>query len=119
MIFIKSDARGNIIWFNSQPFHPIYGIKNEDNTNKTEEELLKEGILVESIKNPERIEGKYYELKVDVNTKKIYYEYKNIPKTKEELLQEENERITKELLDTQEILLNKEYENLLNDGGIK
>lgn len=41
---------------------------------------------------PENLAGKTYELYYDKETKKLYYEYTDLPKTEIELLQEENEK---------------------------
>lgn len=67
MIFIE--IKNNIMtgFIHNQPFDSKYGL------GKTREELLQEGILVESIPEPEQIEGKSPVLKY--NGTEIYYEY--------------------------------------------
>jgi hypothetical protein len=97
MIFVKlKDDEIQAIHY--QPFDPVYGLK------KSQEELLQEGILVESIPKPEFIEGKVPVLKYDPTNKELYYEYEDIPPTKEELLEKEIEQLKQQLQITQQAL---------------
>lgn len=65
------------------PFDPINGL------GKNAEELTKSGLLVDGIPQPENIEGKSPIMFVNLSTKQIGYDYVDIPKTKEELLEEQ------------------------------
>lgn len=47
MIFIKINNNNEVVSQHLMPFHPVYGF------NKTEEELLSEGFLVEAIPEPD------------------------------------------------------------------
>lgn len=67
------------------PFDEVNGL------HKTKEQLEKEGILVDSIPEPQQIEGKSPIMYINPSTKEVFYEYIDIPKTKEEL---QEERIT-------------------------
>ena len=53
------------------------------------EEIKAQGIMVENIPAPERIEDKYPKLIINITTKTFRYEYVDIPKTKEEIVQEQ------------------------------
>jgi hypothetical protein len=97
MIFVKlKDDEIQAIHY--QPFDPVYGL------GKSEEELLQEGILVESVPEPEFIEGKVPVLKYDPTNKELYYEYEDVPPTKEELLEKEIEQLKQQLQLTQQAL---------------
>jgi hypothetical protein len=78
MIFIKTDAETKVWYTHHMPFDENYGLK------KSETELLQEGYLVESIPQPEIIDGKNAELfyTKDLGFK---YEYVDIPKTPEQI----------------------------------
>lgn len=69
------------------PFHEKHGL------GKTVEELEQEGILVDSIPEPQQIEGKAPILYCNPETKELWYEYEDIPKTQEEKQQEEIEAL--------------------------
>ena len=69
------------------PFHEQYGL------GKTKEELEKEGILVDSIPEPEQIEGKSAVLYCNPTKTELWYEYEDIPKTPEEEQQEKIESL--------------------------
>lgn len=71
MIFIKVDKINKVTFQHFIPFDEINGL------HKTEEELLQEGYLVESIPEPEQIEGKIPILKYDGAN--LYYEYQDAP----------------------------------------
>lgn len=62
------------------PFHEHYGM------GKTVEELESEGILIDSLPEAENKEGFYNLRYINPVTKEIYFEYKVIPPSKEELL---------------------------------
>lgn len=97
MIFVKvKDNEIQAIHY--QPFDPVYGL------GKSEEELLQEGILVESIPDPEFIEGKLPVLKYNQTNNILYYEYEDIPPTKEALLEKEIEQLKQQLQLTQQAL---------------
>lgn len=82
MIFLKYDETGKVNYTHYMPFHEKHGL------GKTKEELEQEGILVDSIPKPEQIEGKAPILYCNPETKELWYEYEDIPKTEEELQQE-------------------------------
>lgn len=72
MVFIEVDeSTKNVTYRHFTPFD------DEDGLNKTEEELLQEGFLVDSIPEPKQIEGKTPVLKYDGT--KLYYEYVDAP----------------------------------------
>lgn len=51
-IFIRTNSKGFVYYQNNFPFDPI------DGTGKTEEEMLEEGYLLESIPQIDQVEGK-------------------------------------------------------------
>ncbi len=63
------------------PFDKVNGL------NKTKEELEKEGYLVESIPEPKEL-NKIPTLYLNPETMELFYEYQDMPKSKEELLEE-------------------------------
>lgn len=71
MIFMKLDTNNGIDLIHYTPFD------NSNGLEKTKEELLKEGILVDYIPEPEQIEGKVPVLKYDGTN--LYYEYQDAP----------------------------------------
>ena len=79
-----------------QPFHEKHGL------GKTQEELEQEGILVESIPEPQQIKGKSAVLYCNPATKELWHEYEDIPKTKEQLQAEEITNLKTQLQATQE-----------------
>lgn len=82
MIFLQIDPSDNRIEFiHYQPFDPKHGM------NKTEEQLLREGILVEYLPEPIEQEGKASELRY--NGVELFYEYFSIPKGEVEQLRDE------------------------------
>jgi len=54
---------------------------------------------------PENIPGKTYEMFYDKETKSLYYEYTDIPKTEIELLQAENEAFKQSQADQDENIM--------------
>ncbi|RXH52484.1 hypothetical protein D6T70_06505 [Kurthia gibsonii] len=72
MIFIKVDSVTNEVNFQHfMPFDEVNGL------HKTQEELLQDGYLVDSIPDPEQINGKVPILKY--NGTSLYYEYQDVP----------------------------------------
>lgn len=72
MIFIKVDSVTNEVNFQHfMPFDEVSGL------HKTQEELLQDGYLVDSIPDPEQINGKVPILKY--NGTSLYYEYQDVP----------------------------------------
>lgn len=63
---------GIINYIHYRPFDSEYGL------GKTQAELEQTGVLVESIPEPEIIEGKHAELKYDETTQELYYDYVDI-----------------------------------------
>ncbi|MCM3316710.1 hypothetical protein M3603_08465 [Rummeliibacillus stabekisii] len=88
MIFVKVNKEYEIEQVHYLPFDPVHGF------GKTEEELLKEGLLVESLPEPELISGKNAMLRYDGSD--FYFEYEDIPLTSEqqiELLKVQNSQM--------------------------
>lgn len=82
MIFLTIDNDiGKINLIHYKPFDSKYGL------GKTQSQLEQEGILVDSIPEPEQIEGKQAILYYD-ETQELYYQYEDVPKTKKDLQQE-------------------------------
>lgn len=86
MIFLRVDGK-KVTTIHYMPFDEQHGL------GKTKEELEQEGILVDEIPEPEQIEGKYPVLHCNPETKELWYEYEDIPKTKEEIQQEKIEAL--------------------------
>lgn len=71
---------------------------------KTKEGLEKEGILIENLPEPKQIKGKQAIMYFNPIKKEVFYEYNDIPKSKEEMVQdnfnqlkEENKELKKQL----------------------
>lgn len=96
MIFITVDGN-NITTIHHQPFDPVYGL------GKTEEELRNEGVLVDSIPEPERLEGKTPVLKYSGTD--LYYEYVDMPVDEITVLKSELENQKQALAETNATLL--------------
>lgn len=79
MAFLKYDEIGRVNYTHYMPFHEKHGL------GKSKEELEQEGLLVDSIPEPQQIEGKSAILYCNPTTKELWYEYEDIPKTQEEL----------------------------------
>lgn len=62
----------------------IHYMPNDPIDGLTEEEKSK-GIMIDDIPQAEEIEGKYSILKININTKEMWYEYKDIPLTEEQI----------------------------------
>lgn len=78
MIFIKVDNTGKETLRHNMPFDPVNGL------GKTEEELLQEGYLFESLPEPEIINGKDAILMIS-SSGEPYYEYQDRKLTMEEV----------------------------------
>ncbi|QPA60705.1 hypothetical protein [Lysinibacillus sphaericus] len=62
---------------------------------------------------PENIPGKTYEMFYDKETKSVYYEYTDIPKTALELLQEETQQLKLAIAESAEAQQQDKIENQL------
>lgn len=83
MIFVKINVDNTIASIHYQPFNEKYGL------GMTEDELRLEGILVDSIPEPEQLEGKVPILKY--NGTNLFYEYENVTLSPEEQTKQEIE----------------------------
>ena len=74
MVFIKIYPNTKKVkYIHYYPFHKEYGLE------KTEKELSKEGILLDSIpEEPEPAEGKYYDMYYNEENNQIYYKEETI-----------------------------------------
>lgn len=72
-IRINKANKGMIEFIHSCPFDPVNGL------NKSRDELLKEGFLVENFPEPKLVEGKRAIPYYNVVTKEVTYEYVLIP----------------------------------------
>ena len=97
MIFIRPNEDGLVDIF-YKPFDQKHGL------GKTKEQLEQEGLLVDSIPEPEQQEGKIAILYVNPETKELYYQYEDIPKIEEQIAKEELESIKAQLQVTQEAI---------------
>lgn len=101
MIYIQI-SENNVIGFqHHKPFDEKFGL------GKTQEELLQEGILVDSIPEPEQIEGKVPILKYDGT--KLYYEYQDVPI-------DEMTALKKQVAEQEQAIM--ELTALLSGGGV-
>ncbi|WP_432408570.1 hypothetical protein [Wukongibacter sp. M2B1] len=80
MIYLEVNDEGFVTFQHNMPFDAKHGLR------KTQEQLEQEGILVNSIPEPEQIEGKQAVLYYD-ETQGLYYQYEDI-KLKEDLQQD-------------------------------
>lgn len=80
-----SSGKLDIGFIHYMPFDAQYGL------NKTEEELLKDGVFVNEIPKAEIVSGKNSIMFYNPLTKSIFYEYIDAPKNKEQLLEEKIE----------------------------
>ncbi|MED1803011.1 hypothetical protein [Brevibacillus porteri] len=69
----ESSVRAKVVFIHSNPFDPINGLQ------KSEEESLKTGELVEEIPAASSQHGKSAQLYFNPTTKKFWYEYVDIP----------------------------------------
>ncbi|URN85887.1 hypothetical protein [Acetobacterium wieringae] len=91
MIYFRTNKDSNLVeLIHYKPFDKNYGL------GKTEEELGLEGFLVESIPEPEEIEGKiavmYY-----TEADGFIFQYEDIPKTAEQIQAEAIESLRNDL----------------------
>lgn len=101
MIFVIVNKNNKVEFIHFKPFDKVDGLR------KAKEELEKEGVLVENIPTPERIDGKQSTLYCNPVTKELWYEYENISKYQGELQEEINAKLIKDIA-TVEIELNKQ-----------
>lgn len=80
MIFLIVDNNKRVVYEHHKPFDLVAGL------GKTQEELEKEGVLVDSIPESEN-NGKTPILHCNPKTKELWYEYEEIPLTPEEELE--------------------------------
>lgn len=80
MILVFNDGIGNFV-INYQP----------ERLNKTQDELLQMGVLLDGVPEPEVIEGKTAVLKF--NGTNLYYEYVDTPTTLEDEVQQLKEQV--------------------------
>ena len=78
MVYIETNRETNSIGYTHyMPFDPKCGLKNDDGTIKTKEQLEETGFVLDEIPKAEQIEGKrafpYY-----TTEKGVWYEYKDI-----------------------------------------
>lgn len=110
--FIKNlieDEKGlRIGYIHNMPFHPVYGLK------KSEEELREEGILLDDIPKPERVEGKIPVPYYNPETNTVYYEYVDRPLTPEE----KAEQLEQAMIETSILLAELEQKERLNEQAI-
>lgn len=79
------------------PLHPQYGL------GKTQEELEREGILIEELPEPQQIEGKIAVLYCNPVTKEVWYEYEDRSFTKKEQLEEQIKTLQQTILELLEV----------------
>ncbi|PKM74645.1 MAG: hypothetical protein CVU92_05410 [Firmicutes bacterium HGW-Firmicutes-17] len=79
MIYITVDGNNLVKFQHFLPVDEVHGL------GKTEEELLIEGYLVDSIPQPEQQAGKVPILYYTPETNVFHYEYNDIPKTPEQI----------------------------------
>lgn len=97
-VFIKVSDDNRIEFVNYVPFDEQLGMK------KTEEELLKEGYLVDFVP-PKEVSNKLAEMYYDSTKNEMYYKYSDIPpapETQEEKvvrLEKDNEKLKSALLE--------------------
>ncbi|EJE7236808.1 hypothetical protein M5L40_003846 [Clostridium botulinum] len=86
-----TDTKYKIRDIHYKPFDEKEGL------HETREKLEEIGILVRDIPKPKQIEGKYFVRFINPKTKEIFYEYEEIPKSKEENLEEKLKMLTENL----------------------
>ncbi|PER25444.1 hypothetical protein [Bacillus cereus] len=113
MIFIKFKSKEDttIEFIHHAPYDPIYGL------DKTEEELMEEGLLMEELPVPELQPGKYGVLYY-TDERGLYYEYVDVElteadriKQQQEALEQENKQLGQQVSDLEIQLLQKDQEN--------
>lgn len=71
MIYVKVNENNEVYYIHHMPFDKIHGL------HKTREELEQSGYFVDSIPEPQIVEGKIAVLKY--NNGELYYEYQDAP----------------------------------------
>lgn len=80
MIYIQVGKNNLVELIHKAPFDPVYGL------HTPKDELDKKGVFVDEVPEPSMIEGKRPIAKYNPDSKKVYYEYENIPLTPNERL---------------------------------
>lgn len=79
-IYIRINKDNIVEFVHTMPFDPVNGL------GKSREELLKSGLFIESIPEPENREGMVSTLKYNPANNTVYYEYTSAPMTESERL---------------------------------
>lgn len=74
-----TESKYEVGYIHYMPFDKEHGL------DMTREELEQEGILVDSVPEPEHIDGKSAVLYCNPETKELWFEYADIPKTPEQI----------------------------------
>ncbi|GKV70295.1 hypothetical protein NCCP2716_27930 [Sporosarcina sp. NCCP-2716] len=98
MIYLKH-INGKVAFTHFMPFDEKEGL------GKSEEELKKEGILVESIPEPEQREGFASILNVNPEDNSLFYTYEEVPMSQEEQYKAEIDGLKVSQLQQDEILM--------------
>ena len=77
-VYIRVGKNNIVECIHKAPFDPANGLQS------TRDELEKTGFFVDSVPDPEMIEGKRAIAKFNTDTKKVYYDYVDIPLTPSE-----------------------------------
>lgn len=83
MIYLKYDSDYRVVYRHNMPFDAKEGL------GKTTEQLEKEGVLVDSIPEASKKDGKDSVMYINPTKKEIYYKYEDVPQTEEDLTKEE------------------------------
>ena len=73
MIYLQVDEKGQVVFQHHMPFDETFGLR------KSEEDLLKEGYLVDALPQKEERPGKNAILQFNKDTESFYYEYEDLP----------------------------------------
>ncbi|GAA0082419.1 MULTISPECIES: hypothetical protein [Clostridium] len=114
-----TDEKYKIKSIHFMPFDEIYGL------HKSKEEIEREGgVFIEEIPEPEKIKGKSSSRYWNPKTKKIFYEYEDIPdyeentsKSKEEIQEERIEKLENDITILQNNSIEQKYNELMK--GVK
>lgn len=110
MIYVEFDQDGRVTLLHYMPFDPMEGITNAEGNICTPEELTaKGGLLVTAIPTAVQQEGKNSELRVNLDSKELYYVYEDAPLTPEQELAQLKEKQT---------LMQKVLDDLLLGGAL-
>lgn len=80
----ETSERAQIFFMHGMPFDPFEGMQ------MSEKELLKKGLLVEEIPVADLQPGKEAHLYINPQTKKLWYEYVDVPAPEDKIAQLEN-----------------------------